>query len=341
MSPAQSSQRFGSDTKLLALIQNDQIQHTNVRNLIDFLNPGDLLIVNRSATLPSSFRGNLQRTGEFVEIRLATFQGPNPNDLRNWLAFSFGKGDWTMPTENRESPPNIVAGDKITFGPDLSLEVVRSQHKRLLQIKFLSSELEKNLYRYGKPIQYSYLTENLEVRDQQTIFSGPPISVEPPSASFPLTWELVFSLRKNGVQIADLLHGAGISSTGSTTLDNMLPLTEWYDISEKTVKAFHIAKHNNKKVVAVGTTVLRAMESAWDGDQFRSGHGLTSLKITPGYKIKSANALVTGMHQGGTSHMNILDSICPIDQIRKGYSEAEQLGYRGHEFGDIAFLHCK
>lgn len=341
MIPARTSKRFGGDTKLLALTQNGQIQHTNVHNLLNYLNPSDLLIVNRSATLPSSFRGHLQRTTEFVEIRLAAFQGVNPKDLQNWLAFSFGKGDWKLPTEQREPPPELIAGDQIVFGPDLSLEVVSVKYKRLLEIRFLSSDLGKNLYQYGKPIQYSYLTENLEVWDQQTLFSGPPISVEPPSASFPLTWELLFALRKKGVQISDLLHGAGLSSTGSMELDQKLPLTEWYDIPVETVENFHKAKQSGRKIVALGTTVLRALESAWDGQHLRSGSGLTSLKITPGYNIQTATALITGMHEVGTSHMNILDSFCPLDQIRQGYAEAEQLGYLGHEFGDVAYLQCK
>ena len=88
----------------------------------------------------------------------------------------------------------------------------------------------------------------------------------------------------------------------------------------------------------MGTTVLRALESAWDGKQLQSGHGLTNLKITPDYKIQTANALVTGMHEVGTSHMNILDSICSAEQIRAGYLEAEERGYRSHEYGDIAIL---
>lgn len=338
MRPARTSQRWGGDTKLLVLNGKDQIQHTTVHHLIDYLNAGDLLIVNTSGTLPSSFHGHLQRTGEAIEIRLAAFQGPNPAHLHKWLAFSFGKGDWTIPTEHRGSPPRLIAGDKITFGPELSLEIVSCQQERFLEVKFLSPQLEQSLFQYGKPIQYSYLTENLAVWDQQTIFSGPPISVEPPSASFPFTWESVFSMQKKGVQVANILHGAGISSTGSTELDQLLPLTEWYDIPEATAIKFHHAKQNHQKIIAMGTTVLRALESSWDGKQLRQGQGLTNLKITPDYKIQTANALVTGMHEVGTSHMNILDSICPIDHIRAGYIEAEQLGYRSHEFGDIAYL---
>lgn len=98
---------------------------------------------------------------------------------------------------------------------------------------------------------------------------------------------------------------------------------------------------SEQKIVALGITVLRAIESAWDGNQLRTGHGLTNLKIIPGYKIQTVNALITGMHEVGTSHMNILDSICPINHIRTGYSEAEQVGYRSHEYGDLAYLHCR
>lgn len=341
MIPARTSQRLGGDTKLLVINGKDQIQHTTVHHLVDHLNEGDLLIVNRSATLPASFQGHLQRTGEAIEIRLSAFQGPNPANLHSWLAFSFGKGDWTTPTEQRGPSPRVLVGDKVIFGSELSLEVVSCQHERLLEVRFLGLQIEQNLYRYGKPIQYSYLTESLAVWDQQTIFSGPPISVEPPSASFPLTWELIISLQKKGVQIADILHGAGISSTGSIELDQLLPLREWYDISESTALKFNHAKQTQQTIVALGTTVLRAVESAWDGNQLRTGQGLTNLKITPGYNIQTVDALITGMHEVSTSHMNILDSICPINHVRAGYTEAEQRGYRSHEYGDIAYLNCK
>ena len=340
MLPARTSQRFGNETKLLAVTENNQIQHRKVQDLIDYFHPGDLLIVNRSATLPSSFRGHLKRTGEFVEIRLAAFQGPSPADLSDWLAFSFGQGDWTIPTEHRAAPPMLVTGDEIVFGPGLSLEIICVKYDRLLEIKFLSHDLEHHLYQYGKPIQYSYLNEDLHIWDQQTLFSGPPISVEPPSAAFPLTWDLVLALREKDVVISDLLHGAGISSTGSKDLDQLLPLTEWYEIPRHTAAEFQKAKQKGKKIIAMGTTVLRALESAWDGEKIQSGRGLTQLKITPGHKLHTANALITGMHEEGTSHMLILDCFCPIQHVQNAYREAADRNYRGHEYGDITFLHC-
>lgn len=246
-----------------------------------------------------------------------------------------------MPTEQRGPPPHLQAGDRVVIGQELYADIVSCRFSRLLEVRFVSPHLEQNLYQHGKPIQYSYLTEELAVWDQQTIFSGPPISVEPPSASFPLTWELILALKKKNIQIAGILHGAGISSTGSVELDQMLPLTEWYDIPLDTVNKFLLAKQNQRQIVAVGTTVLRALESAWDGKELHVGSGLSGLKITSDHKIQTATALVTGIHEASTSHMSILNSFCQTDQIIAGYAEAGQKDYRSHEFGDIAFLHCR
>ncbi len=341
MIPAKTSKRFGGATRLLTLKNQDQIEHATVQQLVDDFNPGDLLIVNRSATLPSSFRGRVEKSGDFVEIRLAAFQGPNPDQLDRWLAFSFGKGDWRVPTEKRDPPPRLSEGDRIIFGDDLSLIVARADYGRLLEVQFESSDLKKNLYRHGRPIQYSYLEEPLEVWDQQTIFSGPPISVEAPSASFPFTWEIIFALEKKGVKIAGLLHGAGISSTGSSALDQLLPLQEWYDIPLQTALAVEKAKRDGRKIVALGTTVIRALESAWTEGGLKAGSGLTSLKITSSHKIRTADALITGMHEDGTSHMNILDCFCSPDRIRSAYVEAAKRNYRGHEYGDLTYWGCK
>ncbi|MCB0413750.1 MAG: S-adenosylmethionine:tRNA ribosyltransferase-isomerase [Bdellovibrionales bacterium] len=341
MKAATTSKRLKDKTKLLVLNEGDSVEHTTVDNFVNLLSAGDLIIINRSATLPSSFNGKLDRTAELMEIRLAAFQGANPSDLSLWQAFLFGEGNWRIPTEHRKNPPDVHIGDTITIGADLSLKIVECKLSRLISVKFMSSDLLHNLYKYGKPIQYSYLNEELKIWDQQTIFSGPPLSVEPPSASFPLTWELIFALQGKGVQIADLLHEAGISSTGQDSLDQLLPLTEWYDIPLRTVEKFNRAKKSKKRIVALGTSVLRALESAWDRRALRAGAALTSLKITPEYKIKTVDSLVTGMHEKGTSHMNILDSICPISQVERGYKEANALGYKSHEYGDLTFLNGK
>lgn len=338
MKPANRARRLGGGTRLLALAPDGQIHHTTVQRLGEFLSAGDLLVVNRSATLPSSFSGHLERTGEPVEIRLAAFQGPSSNLLTRWTAVSFGQGGWRTPTEKRGSPPRLAVGDVVTFGSDLSLQVTGLTRERLMNVEFQSSDLERNLYLHGRPIQYSYHTKALAIWDQQTIFSGPPVSVEPPSAAFPMTWELILGLRELGVRVADIVHGAGISSTGSPDLDSHLPLREWYEIPDHTAEEHRQAKIRGGKIVAVGTTVLRALESAWDGQRLRPGSGTTDLKITAEHRIESVGALITGMHEVGSSHMQIIHSLCPVDKLRQAYGEAEAREYLGHEFGDIALV---
>ena len=340
MKPATTSRRLLEETKLLVLSGGNSVEHTKVGRLDDFLGEGDLLVINRSATLPSSFQGIVQRTGEAIEIRLAAFRGPSPDRLENWFAFSFGAGSWRDPTEERGDPPLVSQGDVIWIGENLEAMVIGVQHDCLLSIQFRSSSLQKSLYEYGKPIQYSYLDEELNNWDQQTIFAGPPISVEPPSAGFALTWEMIFKLRQKGVKVVSLLHGAGISSTGSSDLDGLLPLEEWYEIPEETVDAIHEAKKAKRKIVALGTTVLRALESSGRSGELDAGKGLTKLKITPGYEFKFVSSLISGMHELGTSHMEILNSFCPVELVKKGYGEAIARGYEGHEYGDLSFFDC-
>lgn len=339
MIPERTSKRWLGRTKLLVLTSHS-VSHSTIDRMAEYLNPGDVLVVNRSATLPASFRGRLARTDEEIEIRLAAFQGPDARRLENWLAFSFGSGDWRMPTERRGPPPKLRAGDRLRFGEDLIADVLEVHHGRLLRIRFYAEELERALYRRGRPIQYSYLSEELSVWDQQTLFAGPPISVEAPSAAFPFTWEMIFRLKQKGVVVVPLLHGAGISSTGCESLDSKLPLAEWFDVPRGTAEAVNRARASGRKVLALGTTALRALESAYESSCVVARSGLTNLKITPAHQIRAATALLTGMHEPGTSHLEILTALCGREILELGYGEAQERGYRGHEYGDVSLVDC-
>ena len=341
MKSLHSAERHLENTRLLVFSGQDQISHRRVADIAEFFHSGDVLVVNRSATLPSSFRRHVKRTQAEIEIRLAAFQGPDPTDLTHWQAISFGAGDWRMATEDRGPAPRLAAGDQIWIAENLQAEVVAVQQQRILSLRFISPDLLPALYQHGQAIQYSYHHQPLQIWDQQTIFSGPPISVEPPSAGFAFSWELMFRLRDKGVKILTLLHSAGLSSTGDSNLDQALPLNEWYEIPSETVRAIHSAKSHGHRVVALGTTVLRALESAASTGHLQAGVGISSLKIKPGYRFRVINALVTGMHEPGSSHMQILDALYPMPLIEQGYTEADQLGYRGHEYGDLSFLDCQ
>lgn len=341
MNAATTAKRYFENTKLLVFSGTDTVKHTTMYQLEDQFKEGDLLVVNRSATLPGSFRGHLKHNQVPIEIRLAAFQGPDAQHLEHWYAIAFGEGNWRQPTEARGPAPLVQPGDTICLGENLNAHIISVHHNRVLEIQFGSTALLPALYRQGKPIQYAYHEKELAVWDQQTIFSGPPISAEPPSAGFPFTWEMVLRLKQKGVKIATLLHSAGISSTGDPDLDRLLPLQEWYEIPVETVAFIQAAHQQNRRVIALGTTVLRALESAGKNRELQAGPGLTTLKITPGYSFQQVDTLITGMHEPESSHMRILDSLCPMSLIQNGYTQAREKGYRGHEYGDLSLLNCK
>jgi len=337
MKPAIKSKRYYEETKMLLFNENEEIKHKKVSDIVEYFNKGDVLVVNKSATMPSSLNAKIERSGEQLEIRLAAFQGKSTKILDEWAAFSFGEGSWRDKTEDRSTPPLLEKGDRLIFSSDLEAIILKVEHGRILKIKFLGSNIAQKIYKVGKPIQYSYLNEELGVWDQQTIFSSIPISVEPPSASFVFNWELLFKLKDKGVQIVNILHGAGISSSGDENLDKLLPLPEYYEVPAQTLENIRLAREKGQKVIALGTTVLRALESSLVDGKLS---GLASYKIVPDSEIKSADALFSGMHEPGTSHIQILKSFCSIDTINKGYSEAIIRNYKGHEYGDVSLLDC-
>lgn len=339
-SPHYTAERHGENTRLL-VFQDASIQHHHMADLVELLDPQDVLVVNRSATLPASFQARLTRTKEAFELRLAAFQGPSPHQPLYWQAIALGAGSWRDTTEARGPAPAFQAGDYLQLGEDLFAHVLQVEHQRLLRLRLESKNLWAALYRQGQPIQYAYHAQPLEIWDQQTLFSGPPLSVEPPSASFAMTAQLWQRLKQRGVKVVSLLHSAGLSSTGDAEVDKLLPLAEWYHIPPETVTAIAQAKQKHQRVVALGTTVMRALESAVDPQgRLVSGEGLSRLHIRPGHPFQVVNSLITGMHEPGSSHMYILKSLCALDLIQKGYQEAQQQGYRDHEYGDLSWVDC-
>lgn len=345
--PHQAERHYGK-TRLLVFDQpaaeQGRVHHQSMNDLDQWLNTGDVLVVNRSATLPSAFQVQVLSRALQFELRLAAFQGPSPAQPLYWQAVSFGAGSWREATEARGPAPLLYVGDELYFGPELSAQVLAVEHGRVLTLRFESENLLAALYRYGKPIQYAYHEAPLEIWDQQTLISGPPISVEPPSASFALTADLLLRLVHKGVRVVSLLHSAGLSSTGEAALDALLPLNEWYHLPEDTVQAIHTARQTGGRVMALGTTVMRALESAAQKPSARgglqAGEGLSRLQIRPGYRFQVVDRLVTGMHEPDSSHMHILKTLCPLSLIQQGYQKAAASGYRGHEYGDLSLLAC-
>ncbi len=305
--------------------------------LPQLLAPGDVLVLNDAATIPGSLRAQTLHGQEF-EVRLIVRDGPG-----EWTVALFGAGDWRTPTEHRPEPPPLAIGDQLVFPGPIRAELIAQCYgiARLVQLRFDAGPgvLSHTLFGRGRPVQYSYLARELEVAEVQTPYASAPWAVEMPSAGRPLSWRRLRALRHRGVEIASLTHAAGLSSIGDAELDRRLPLPEPYLIPQGTVALIQSAQARGRRVIAVGTTVVRALESAALGDEgLRAGGGLAELKIGPGHRLQMVDGILSGTHEPGTSHFSLLSAFAAEPVLWRLTKEAARLGHLGHEFGDTVLL---
>jgi S-adenosylmethionine:tRNA ribosyltransferase-isomerase len=327
------------DERLLVIdpLRGD-VRDARVRQLPLHLSPGDLVVVNDAATLPASFPARTQ-SGAVVELRLAA----RLEDAR-WRAVLFGEGDWRTRTEDRSPPPRVSPRDELRIGPDLAaiVEEIDARHPRLLVVRLSpgGSSLWPALYRYGRPVQYAHVARGLELWHVQTPFASRPWAVEMPSAGRPLAWSVLSELRSRGVRVAALTHAAGMSSTGDPALDAELPMPERFEIPQATVLAVAGARAEGGRIVAVGTTVVRALEgcAGLHGGELVSGEATTDLRIDARFRPRVVDGLVTGLHELGSSHRELVQAFAPEPLLARAWTHAEGLGYVDHEFGDVCLV---
>jgi S-adenosylmethionine:tRNA ribosyltransferase-isomerase len=312
----------------------ERFQDSDLAALPELLRAGDVLVVNDAATLPSSLRGR-GPSGEAVEVRLIGRAASS-----GWTAVLFGGGDWRTRTEDRPAPPPLKAGDAVTFGHGLVARVgaVSPLSSRLVELDFnlAGARFYSALYRSGRVVQYAHLARPLPLGEAQTAYASRPWASETPSAGYALNWELLLEIVRAGVHLAYLTHAAGLSSTGDPFLDARLPLPESFEIPEDTALA--VQKPQGGRVVAVGTSVVRALEGAMTRGRLEAGEGVTDLKIGPDFRPRVVGGLLTGLHEAGSSHLELLKAFVPPTLLEKAYSHAEEKGYLGHEFGDSCLI---
>jgi S-adenosylmethionine:tRNA ribosyltransferase-isomerase len=308
---------------------------------VDLLHRGDVVIANDAATLPASLSGWHLRTGCPIEIRLAARKTVSAGDVTDFIAVVFGEGDFRTRTEDRPAPPAVRAGDELELGP-LRAQVVRVlQHPRLVSLRFKGTarELWKGLVHHGRAIQYSHLEGPLAIWDTWTPIAGPPVAFEAPSAGFALNWSVLASMKDRGIDFGTITHAAGISSTGDPALDSQLPFDEPYQIPRSTAHLIRTARVTGGRVVAVGTTVVRALEhAAVAGGNVRHGEGVATQKIGPATRLRVVDAILSGTHEPGSSHYELLRAFADAHTLRRMDIELNSMGYRTHEFGDSVFI---
>jgi S-adenosylmethionine:tRNA ribosyltransferase-isomerase len=334
VTPARAPRPRGSE-RLLHVDPRGGFESLAIAALPELFRPGDLLVVNDAATLPASFR--IADSG--AELRLI---GHGARD-GEWRALLFGAGDFRMPTESRPEPPRVAVGQRLALGANFAalVSAVDPSAPRLVEVRFSESgaALWQALYRHGRPIQYAYVPEPLELWDVQNAFAARPWAFEAPSASRPLGFELLVALRRRGVRVTALTHAAGISSTGSAELDARLPLAERYEIPAAAVQDILETRAAGGRVVAAGTTVVRALESsARRHGELRSGAGQAKLLIGPGFRLRVTDGILSGLHAPGTSHFALLEAFVRRELLQRALEHAAELGYLEHEFGDACLI---
>jgi S-adenosylmethionine:tRNA ribosyltransferase-isomerase len=327
--------------KLLVVDARGNIEHWQRSRFADLMNPGDLVVANDAATLPASLSGRHVRSGQFIEVRLARRQSLAPEGIRHCAAVVFGTGDYRTRTEDRPLPPWLEAGDQLMLGPLRAVVKSVLGHPRLVELTFEGSldEIWAALSRHGRPIQYSHVRTPLELWDVWTSIAGLPVAFEPPSAGFALDWATLASLKQREVRFATITHAAGISSTGDAGLDSLLPLDEPYSIPWRTSLEVQGGRRRNRRIVAVGTTIVRALEHATQKDgSVRVGDGVATQRIGRGTCLQTVDAVLSGTHEPGTSHYELLHAFLDQETLRRIDRELDQQHYLTHEFGDSVFI---
>jgi S-adenosylmethionine:tRNA ribosyltransferase-isomerase len=343
------------DAKLLVIDPCHEPRHATRVDLLDFLHAGDVVIANDAATLPASLAGHHVPTGGVVEVRLASRGSLSPDDVETFTAVVFGAGDFRTQTEQRPAPPSLVPGDRLALGPLRATITGVLDHPRLVSLRFEGrpDEIWSGLARHGRPLQYAHIATPLALWDVWTPIAGSPVAFEPPSAGFAIDWRTVAAMRDRRIEFATITLAAGISSTGDPELDARLPFDEPYHVPDTTADAINRTRLRHGRgraasarqagasgrIVAIGTTVVRALEHAADeSGRVRGGDGIATRRIDRTTRLRAVDAILSGVHEPATSHYQLLRAFADDETLQKADALMNTLGYRTHEFGDSVLI---
>ena len=259
------------------------------------------------------------------------------------LSTDYGNGLWLAEPRWSASEPGplpLTEGEPIRL-PGLIGRLV-SPYPGLNRLWFVQirGNVAAALAEHGFPVRYGYLDQDYPLDAYQTIFARVPGSAEMPSAARPFSQPVIDKLRVKGVEIAAIVLHTGVSSleVDSSVLEDQAMYPEPFEVSPATAKAVNDAKSAGRRVIAVGTTVVRALESAWDGAQVQPVSGFTRLYIHPSRGVHVVDGLLTGFHDPMASHLAMLYALAGEEMVRSAYAEAVEHNYLWHEFGDINLI---
>jgi len=316
------------DRVKLLVARPNAITHTWFANLGDHLRPGDMLVVNNTATLPAAVYG--RRDGRLIVVHFSTARDDHlwVVELRPSTAATGHLGD-IRPGERIDLP----GGAAMVVGSSFPQPGVTGSRLWMSRLA-IEGDVEAYLRRHGRPIRYAYVPLQWPLNTYQTVFARHPGSAEMPSAARPFSTELVTSLIAAGVAIAPVTLHAGVSSAEL----HEPPAPERYEVPPATARMVNLTRASGGRVIAVGTTVTRALETAAADGLVHPAHGWTDLVVGPSRPVRVVDGLITGWHDAGASHLLLLEAVAGADLVADAYREAVESGYLWHEFGDSALL---
>jgi S-adenosylmethionine:tRNA ribosyltransferase-isomerase len=329
---------------MVSYLDDNRIVHSRFGDLPEFLEAGDTLVVNTSGTMNAALPAE-RSDGSPLTVHLSTHL---PADL--WVVeLRSSSGD--EPVLDGKSGEVLSLPEDASMvlqTPYLSERRQRAEESNRLWISTLNLPVNLNDYldRFGSPIRYRYVRESWPAGYYQTVYATEVGSAEMPSAGRAFTPELITRLVANGVRVVPLILHTGVASLE----DDEPPYEEFYRVPPETAAAINAARAAGRRVVAIGTTVVRALETVTDRDgSTHPGEGWTDVFITPEHGIRSVDAMLTGLHEPRSTHLSMLEALvgsvsaCPLatsgtDHLEVAYSEALKRDYLWHEFGDLHLI---
>ena len=332
---------------LVSDLDRDEIEHAHFRDLPRWLDAGDLLVVNSSGTMNAALKATAP-DGEEFELHLSTRL---PGGFWTVEVRVPGAGA-SLPFRHARAGTTLqlpAAGHATLLAPYPLVRSLESTSRLWMAALVVPDAVPAYLARFGFPIRYSYVKRPWPSSMYQTVFATEMGSAEMPSAGRPFTPELVTRLVSSGIQIAPIVLHTGVASLE----DHEPPYEEFYRVSPETADLVNAARRGGRRIVAVGTTVVRALETVSDERGTTSaGQGWTDLVITPERPLRVVTALITGLHEPHATHLAMLERAIEAAvgegpdlsaaatngyaarHLERAYREARAAGYLWHEFGD-------
>jgi S-adenosylmethionine:tRNA ribosyltransferase-isomerase len=329
---------------MVSYLDDDRIVHSRFGDLPEFLRAGDTLVVNTSGTMNAALPAE-RSDGTPLTVHLSTHL---PADL--WVVELRSSSGYEPVLDGQ--PGEVLSlptgASMVLHTPYLSERRQRNDESNRLWISTLNLPVNLNDYLdlNGSPIRYRYVRESWPASYYQTVYATEVGSAEMPSAGRAFTPELITRLVANGVSVVPLILHTGVASLE----DDEPPYEEFYRVPPETAATINSARATGRRVVAVGTTVVRALETVADRDgSIHPGEGWTDVFITPERSIRSVDAMLTGLHEPRSTHLSMLEALVgsvseyPIstsgaEHLEVAYSEALKRGYLWHEFGDLHLI---